>query len=88
MLYTAALIVLNAVRLILEVFYVILIIRAILSWLPISGNAFTNFIYAVTEPVLRPVRNLLMRSSAVASLPIDLSFLVVLVVIQILIVIL
>ncbi|PWM67612.1 MAG: hypothetical protein DBX61_05300 [Clostridiales bacterium] len=68
-----------AVRLLLELFYVLLIVRAVLSWVPGVRNRLTDFVYMVTEPVLSPVRNLLNRSRfGNLSLPIDLSFLVVL----------
>ena len=68
-----------AVRLLLELFYVLLIVRAVLSWVPGMRNRLTDFVYMVTEPVLSPVRNLLNRSRfGNLSLPIDLSFLVVL----------
>lgn len=73
------LILLFAVRLLLEMFYVLLVIRAVLSWVPGVRNRLTDFVYMVTEPVLSPVRNLLNRSRfGNLSLPIDLSFLVVL----------
>ena len=68
-----------AVRLLLELFYVLLIVRAVLSWVPGVRNRLTDFVYMVTEPVLSPVRNFLNRSRfGNLSLPIDLSFLVVL----------
>ena len=73
------LILLFAVRLLLEMFCVLLVIRAVLSWVPGVRNRLTDFVYMVTEPVLSPVRNLLNRSRfGNLSLPIDLSFLVVL----------
>ena len=73
------LILLFAVRLLLELFYVLLIARAVLSWVPGVRNRLTDFVYMVTEPVLSPVRNLLNHSRfGNLSLPIDLSFLVVL----------
>ena len=79
------LILLFAVRLLLEMFYVLLVIRAVLSWVPGVRNRLTDFVYMVTEPVLSPVRNLLNRSRfGNLSLPIDLSFLVVLFVLTLL----
>ena len=77
--HTHLLILFFAVRLLLELFYVLLIARAVLSWVPGVRNRLTDFVYMVTEPVLSPVRNLLNRSRfGNLSLPIDLSFLVVL----------
>lgn len=64
-------------RFIIEIYYVFLFARAVLSWLPEINNGFTAFIYAVTEPVLAPVRTLLDRLGVTTALPIDLSFLVV-----------
>ncbi|MGN1121418.1 MAG: YggT family protein [Eubacteriales bacterium] len=77
-------IILSALRMILYAFYVLLIIRAVLSWLPQFQNRFTDFIYGITEPVLTPVRELLDRLGVSSALPIDLSFMVVVLVIWLL----
>ena len=43
---------------------VIIIIRVIMSWVPSSPtNRFTILIQEITEPVLRPVRNILPQGS-------------------------
>jgi YggT family protein len=71
----------------LSVYWVILLIRILSSWFPVppSGPVATaiSFIYGVTEPVLRPLRNLLppIRLGAVA---LDLSPIIVFIVIGIL----
>jgi YggT family protein len=71
----------------LSVYWVILLIRIRSSWFPVppSGPVATaiSFIYGVTEPVLRPLRNLLppIRLGAVA---LDLSPIIVFIVIGIL----
>ena len=70
------LIILPTVRLILRVFWYALLIRAVLSWMPDMRNAFTSFIYGITEPVLRPVRRITNRYGG-ASMPIDIAYLVV-----------
>ena len=58
----------------LEVF---LFVRVIMSWIPGSDdNAFGNFIYAVTEPLVGTVRNLLNKIRALRELPFDFSVLV------------
>lgn len=44
-----------------NIFELILLIRCVLSFFPIRGNAFTKFVYMVTEPVLAPIRNLIQR---------------------------
>jgi len=49
--------------------------RAILSWFPMDeDNAIVGFLYAVTEPVIMPVRALLERFGWFEGLPIDMSF--------------
>ena len=51
--------------------------RAIISWLPIDEDSIlANFLYAMTEPVIYPVRLLLDRFEATSELPIDISFIV------------
>ncbi len=49
-------------------------VRAILSWFPGQGGTFERFIYAVTEPLLLPVRKLFDLFDIRPNLPIDLSF--------------
>lgn len=51
-------------------------VRAILSWFPIEDNKFTEFLYAVTEPVVYPVRLLFEKMNWFQNLPIDVSFFV------------
>lgn len=54
-----------------------MMLRAILSWLPIDEDSpLVNFLYAMTEPVIMPVRMLLERFEALNELPIDISFIV------------
>jgi YggT family protein len=71
----------------LTVYWVILLVRILSSWFPIppSGPIRTvmDLVYAVTEPVLRPIRGLLppVRMGAMAF---DLSPIIVFVVIQVL----
>jgi YggT family protein len=42
--------------------YAVLFIRVLLSWLRFSENAFTNLIFALTEPILGPIRNVIRKS--------------------------
>ena len=64
---------------ILSVFDLCLIVRAVCSWIPaLQDSAIYNFMYVITEPVLFPIRNLLMRFEWVRNFPLDISFLVVL----------
>lgn len=42
------------------------VIRALLSWLPISPrNEFARFVFRVTEPLLEPVRRILPRTGVI-----------------------
>jgi YggT family protein len=75
------------IRFLLIAYTIILLVRILSSWfpLPMSGPLRTimDFVYAVTEPVLRPLRRILppVRMGAMA---LDLSPIIVFVVIQIL----
>lgn len=63
---------------VLSIFDLCLLVRAICSWIPsFQDSAIYNFTYAITEPILFPVRNLLMRFEWVRNFPLDISFLVV-----------
>ena len=49
--------------------------RAILSWLPIDeDNPLVRFLHTMTEPVIYPVRVFLERFDLFQGLPIDVSF--------------
>ena len=53
----------------------LMLARAIMSWFPISeDNIILNFLYAITEPVIMPVRMLLEKFGWFEGLPIDMSF--------------
>jgi len=53
----------------------LMLARAIMSWFPIGeDNVIAGFLYAVTEPVIMPVRALLERFGWFEGLPIDMSF--------------
>lgn len=54
---------------------VCMLIRAILSWLPIKeDNPFLLFITMVTEPIVMPVRALFAKLNWFQDIPIDASF--------------
>ncbi|NLY18638.1 MAG: YggT family protein [Clostridiaceae bacterium] len=54
----------TAVVIFFRVIEILIFLRIILSWLPISkDNALFQFLYSVTEPILAPIRNLIARSS-------------------------
>ncbi len=45
------------------VIYACITIRCLLSWFPRwRGNVFANLVYAITEPILGSIRNVLYRS--------------------------
>ncbi len=53
----------------------LMLARAIISWLPIEeDNPIVTFLYAVTEPVVYPVRCLIERLGWFEGFPIDMSF--------------
>lgn len=53
-----------------------MMIRAILSWFPIDSNKFVDFLYAITEPFIVPIRLLFEKLGWFQNLPIDISFMV------------
>ncbi len=73
------------VRLFLSILQFLMMIRAIMSWLPFDEESnVVSFIMMVTEPVIMPVRMLLDRFEWVHELPIDISFLVAFILLSIL----
>jgi YggT family protein len=66
----------------LSLYLIVLIVRAVFSWIPTSGsngwNSVRSFVYSVTEPVLAPVRQVMPRTGFI-----DLSFLVVFIIIEV-----
>lgn len=65
-----------------------MLVRAVLSWIPMQPNKFTDFLYAVTEPIVAPVRRLFERMNWFRGFPLDMSFLVTYIIISTLIMIL
>jgi YggT family protein len=61
----------------LTILQLLMMFRAIISWLPIDEDSnITNFLYAMTEPVIYPVRKMLEHFNLLSDLPIDISFIV------------
>ena len=55
----------------------LMMLRAVLSWLPVDEDSdISNFLFAMTEPVIYPVRMLLDRFEGLDEFPIDLSFII------------
>lgn len=62
-----------------------MLVRAIMSWLPFDDdNPLYNFVFAVTEPIIIPVRVLLERFDFMRGFPIDMSFFITYLLISIL----
>ena len=75
----------NLARLILLVLLLAMFIRSIISWFPIDNEGnFINMLYAITEPVIMPVRALLEKFRGLDSFPFDLSFFITFILILIL----
>ena len=54
-----------------KAFSLLILARVVLSWIgPVSDNALIRFVYAVTEPVLAPVRSILPNLSGLGFSPI------------------
>ena len=51
------------------IIYILIMIRVLLSWVPMN-NSFSELIYNVTEPMLKPFKDVLNKD---LNLPIDLS---------------
>jgi len=62
-----------AIVLFFRIIEILILLRIILSWLPLRENRFTIFIHAVTEPILAPIRNMIARSSVGRNLMFDFS---------------
>lgn len=67
----------SAIHIFLSIEQLLFLARAILSWLFFAEDgALINFLYAMTEPLIMPIRALLNRFETIENLPIDISFLV------------
>ena len=74
MLYTVRYFLLVFIR----VFQWVMVATAIVSWIPsLRDSKIGYFLYSCTEPIIRPVRDLIYRIPGADNLPIDLSFLAV-----------
>jgi len=81
--------ILHLIAYLIELYVILLIVRALLSWLPARpGTPLDRFVRAldhVTEPVLRPVRRILPPIRA-GGMGIDLSIIVVVLVAEIVVI--
>ncbi len=72
-----AYVLINIVRVFLTAIEALMLIRAILSWLPVDEDSpLGYFVYMMTEPIVMPVRMVLERFDSIKSMPIDISFFV------------
>ena len=69
----------------LSVIQLAMMVRAILSWVPMDENRFTNFLYGITEPVIYPVRALFVRMNWFQQSPLDMSFMITFLLLSVLI---
>jgi len=84
-LYQLVYVVASTVRIILAVLQFLMLARAIISWLPIEeDNPIVSFLYAVTEPVIMPVRTVLNRLGLFEGMPIDMSFFITFILLSVL----
>ena len=66
----------NTVHVLLLAIQICMLIRAVMSWLPIDDNKFTDFLYLVTEPFITPVRMLFEKMHWFENFPLDMSFMI------------
>lgn len=84
-LYEISYIISNTVLTIIVVMQVLLLVRALVSWLPIDQESkVCTFLYAATEPVIVPVRLILDRFESIQRLPVDLSVLATMIILSVL----
>jgi YggT family protein len=81
-------VVLHIIILVIEAYVIVLVARALLSWVPVRPGSpvtgITRVLDKITEPVLRPVRRILPPIRA-GGMGIDLSIIIVIVVAEILV---
>lgn len=70
--------IINAIDFLTSAIFVLIFVRIILSWIPNTKNALTQFVFDITEPILKPFRIFNPKSS-----PLDLSPIIVIILIEI-----
>ena len=56
----------NFVRLLVTVVWLLIIVRVVLSWTnPMGGGGLVAFVYQATEPILAPIRRILPPTSGI-----------------------
>ena len=80
-----AYVLMTTVRVLLIAIQLLMLARAILSWLPLDeDNPVEEFHYTLTEPVIAPVRALIERFGWFEGLPLDMSFFITFILLSIL----
>lgn len=64
----------NVVVISLTLVEIAMLLRAVLSWFPLDGNRFIEFLIGITEPFIYPIRALFVKLNLFQNLPIDISF--------------
>lgn len=73
----------KSISMLFDIIYYILVIRAILSWLPISSqNPIIRGLDGIIEPMLSPIRRLISKSTFGDGLMIDFSFIILFILLQ------
>ena len=69
----------------LDVLMVLLFFRMLVSWLPVDeDNRLVQMLYVLTEPALIPMRSLFARMGWFQNTPIDMSFMVTVLILSVL----
>ena len=63
----------SAISIFFRLFYILIFIRIVLSWLPLGQNPLTQMIYGLTEPILGPIRELIHKSPLGGGMMLDFS---------------
>ncbi len=76
----------SAIVILLQIIQYAILIRVIVSWLPVpKDNQFIRILYQITDPVLMPVRNIIERTSWGRNMMFDFSPLIAFLIIALLI---
>jgi YggT family protein len=64
----------RSLNIILNIIELMIFVRVIVSWLPISrDNQLIRTLYQLTEPILAPIRNIILKSAFGANMMFDFS---------------
>lgn len=76
----------SAIVILLQIIEYAILIRVILSWLPIpKDNQFIRILYQITDPVLLPIRNMIEKTNWGKNMMIDFSPLIAFAIIMLLV---